>query len=196
MKTDDRKTRGGLPTRTAEDWEEAALDTIASGGLGALSIPELARTLGVTKGSFYWHFATLADLVTASVKRWEENDRAALEKIREIGDPAARLPALFAQAMKAERAHSLFLTLSVSPAPEVAAVLQRVSDRRIRLLVESYEGLGLSRQRSRQQALLTYSAYIGGLHLRKSDSQWLRSNDDVKAYLRHATRLLIAKKSP
>ena len=38
-------TRLGVPTRTVEDWEEAALDVIAARGIAAVSIPELARTL-------------------------------------------------------------------------------------------------------------------------------------------------------
>lgn len=189
---EERKTREGVPTRTVEDWEEAALDIIATRGIGALSIPDLARTLGVTKGSFYWHFATLADLIAASVSRWEQSDRIALDEVREIADAAARLEALFVQAMEAERAQSLFLTLSISPSAKVAAVIRRVSDRRIRLLIDSYRELGLAEQLAHQQALLTYSAYIGGLHLRNGDSQWLRSRDDVKAYVQHATRLLIS----
>jgi len=188
---EERKTRGGVPTRTAEDWEEAALDVIAASGSGSLSIPNLAHTLGVTKGSFYWHFATLADLVTAAVIRWEESDRLTLDEIGAIGDAEERLKALFVQAMEAERAHSLFLTLSISPNAEVAAVLRRVSDRRIRLLVDSYRELGFAEQVAHQQALLTYSAYLGGLHLRNGDSPWLRSREEVKAYVQHATRLLI-----
>ena len=41
---------------SAEDWEQGALDMIAEQGIGALAVEALARRLGVTKGSFYWHF--------------------------------------------------------------------------------------------------------------------------------------------
>ena len=47
----------GEPTLTAADWAEAALQLIAEKGLGALTVSALAARLGVTKGSFYWHFA-------------------------------------------------------------------------------------------------------------------------------------------
>src|SRR4051794_41398282 len=46
------------PDRTLdrERWEAAALDAFEAGGLRAVAVEPLARALGVTKGSFYWHF--------------------------------------------------------------------------------------------------------------------------------------------
>src|SRR3546814_18257468 len=41
---------------SAEDWAQAALDLIAEHGVAAVAVEPLARRLGVTKGSFYWHF--------------------------------------------------------------------------------------------------------------------------------------------
>jgi AcrR family transcriptional regulator len=185
------KTRRGVPTRTAVDWEEGALDVMAARGVAALSIPDLARSLNVTKGSFYWHFSGLDDLVTRSISRWEASDKTVLEQIRRIEKPAARLRTLFAQAMAAERAQRLFLALSLWPGPGCAAVLRRVSVRRLRLLVETYRELGLPDQSAQQQGLLAYSAYIGGVHLRNADTPWLRTPEDLAAYVEHAARTLV-----
>ncbi|MGZ7037741.1 MAG: TetR/AcrR family transcriptional regulator [Thermoanaerobaculia bacterium] len=190
------RTRRGVPTRTADDWEEAALDVIAARGIAALSIPELARTLEVTKGSFYWHFSGLDDLVTLSVKRWESNDKATLDRIRGIEDPSARLRALFTEAMASERAHGLYIALSLSSSPLVSACLRRVNERRLLLLTDSYRELGMAKEAARQQALLTYSAYIGGVHLRRSDAPWLRDPSDVRAYVEHAARALVDRRKP
>ena len=68
------KQRLGEPTLTAADWAEAALQLIAEKGLGALTVSTLAVRLGVTKGSFYWHFDGRASLLTAALARWEEPD--------------------------------------------------------------------------------------------------------------------------
>jgi AcrR family transcriptional regulator len=184
-------TRLGVPTRTAEDWEEAALDVIAARGTAALSIPELARTLQVTKGSFYWHFPKLDDLVTAAIKRWDALDKATLDQIRMIDDPVVRLRRLFDEAMAARRAQALYISLAVSPAPSVAAALRKVSSRRLKLLTASYRETGMSDAAARQQALLAYSAYIGGVHLRNNNAPWLREAGDVRAYVEHAERVLI-----
>ena len=49
-----RETKNVL---SANDWAEAALSAIAARGIEGVAIEPLARELGVTKGSFYWHFA-------------------------------------------------------------------------------------------------------------------------------------------
>jgi AcrR family transcriptional regulator len=54
------------------DWVESALEALAEGGLGAVSVEALAQRLKVTKGSFYWHFRDSEELLTALVQRWEE----------------------------------------------------------------------------------------------------------------------------
>ncbi|HEX3067517.1 MAG TPA: helix-turn-helix domain-containing protein [Thermoanaerobaculia bacterium] len=184
-------TRLGVPTRTADDWEEAALDAIAARGAASVSIPELARTLDVTKGSFYWHFAGLDDLVRRAVARWDRLDKETLDQIRAIDDPAARLQTLFAEAMAAKRAQSLYLALAVSPVPSIATALRKVSSRRLKLLADTYQELGMTELAARQQALLAYSAYIGGVHLRSNDAPWLRDARDVNAYVEHASLALI-----
>lgn len=44
----------------------------AEGGLPALGVEDLAERLGVTKGSFYWHFRDAEELLRALIQRWEE----------------------------------------------------------------------------------------------------------------------------
>jgi AcrR family transcriptional regulator len=173
--------------RNAADWEDAALAAIADHGLRSLSIPDLARHLGVTKGSFYWHFTGLPQLIEASLRRWEEIDREALDEVHEIENPRARLKALFTQAMKSHQAHALYVALSPSADPAAASILRRIHDRRLRFLVEAFREIGLAQRDAREQALLTYSAYIGAIHLR----QHLRSEKDLAAYIAHAVKTLI-----
>jgi AcrR family transcriptional regulator len=65
------------PARTGSrlsraDWIEGALHALAEGGLPALGVEDLAKRLGVTKGSFYWHFQDTEELLRGVVQRWEE----------------------------------------------------------------------------------------------------------------------------
>lgn len=62
-------SRGSL---TAEDWVRAAKRTIEERGVGAVAVEPLAKKLGVTKGSFYWHFENRDALLKATLERWEE----------------------------------------------------------------------------------------------------------------------------
>jgi len=57
-------------------WLHAAADAVAEGGFGNLRILMLAKQLGVTRGSFYWHFRDHADLVRAFLDYWLEFRRA------------------------------------------------------------------------------------------------------------------------
>ena len=53
-----------------DDWIRAALDAIAAGGLAAVAVEPLARSLGVTKGSFYAHFSNRDELIEAALEAW------------------------------------------------------------------------------------------------------------------------------
>lgn len=57
-------------TLTPEDWIKAAFRLLTSAGPKAIRVDYLCRELGVTKGSFYWHFTDLAALRAAMVEHW------------------------------------------------------------------------------------------------------------------------------
>ena len=54
-----------------EAWLEAALDALDEGGMAAIKVLPLAKRLGATRGSFYWHFKDHADLVGKVLEHWD-----------------------------------------------------------------------------------------------------------------------------
>ena len=64
------REEGTSQTLTREDWLAAALDALPSVGPDGLRIEALAASLGVTKGSFYWHFEDVQDLVSGVFEYW------------------------------------------------------------------------------------------------------------------------------
>lgn len=178
----------GMVSRTVQDWEDAALAAIAREGLASLAIPKLARSLDVTKGSFYWHFTGLQELIEKSLRRWEERDRTTLDELRAITDPRRRLAALFEQAMEEREAHALYVALSSSTLPQASRIIRRISNRRLRFLIESYTEAGLKPAEARARSLLAYAAYIGALHLRLSKRQ------EIDEYVAHALKTLIPER--
>lgn len=56
---------------TREQWLGKALDILHSDTFGKLNIDRLGRSMGVSKGSFYWHFQGKKDFVTQLVDHWE-----------------------------------------------------------------------------------------------------------------------------
>lgn len=83
-------------TLTREDWLAAALDALEESGADGLKVLPLARRLGVTRGSFYWHFRDRAELLDAVLDFWDRWSNQvvidALDASRD--DPRSQLLAL------------------------------------------------------------------------------------------------------
>jgi AcrR family transcriptional regulator len=160
-------TRLGEPTLTAADWAEAALQLIAEKGLRALTVGALSARLGVTKGSFYWHFRGRSALLAAALARWEQ--RATTETIRgldAVAEPRRRLELMLEAASQPPRSRSLYAALAeAAEDPVVRRVLNRVASARIDYLETCYRSVGLPPALSRSHAVLAYAAYRGLLQL-------------------------------
>ena len=96
-----RKTR-----LSRDDWERAALDAIAEGGISAVAVEPLAAALGVTKGSFYAHFPSRDALIEATLTRWERSHSESLGELDEIADPAERLERVMLAAISFSPRHN------------------------------------------------------------------------------------------
>ena len=60
------------------DWLQQALELFVAEGIDAVRITRLADDLGVTRGSFYWHFENRKDLIDALVAFWKDKNTPAL----------------------------------------------------------------------------------------------------------------------
>jgi AcrR family transcriptional regulator len=182
----------------AEAWERAALQAIAARGLAGVAIEPLAEKLGVTKGSFYWHFADREALIHAALKRWEKRSTEdVIVSLEAIEDPRDRLRQLFRQA--SQKGPWTALSLAISAAaddPAVRPVLHRVSKRRIDFVARCYRQLGFSGQNARHRARLAYAAYLGFLHLSREAPKVLSNRADFATYVEHAISTLVPRRIP
>jgi AcrR family transcriptional regulator len=161
------KERLGEPTLTAADWAEAALQLIAEKGLGALTVSTLAGRLGVTKGSFYWHFDGRDSLLAAALARWEERTHVeAIKVLDSIADHRQRLELIIGASTEPPRSRSLYAALAeAAENPVVRKALNRVAVARIDYLEVCYRHLGYAPAAARAQAVFAYAAYRGLLQL-------------------------------
>ena len=72
---------------TRDDWLDAAHQAVVEGGFDNVRVLVLARHLGVTRGSFYWHFADHAALIEALLARWRERELASNQRVQATTDP-------------------------------------------------------------------------------------------------------------
>jgi AcrR family transcriptional regulator len=177
-----------------EDWERAALDAIAAGGVASVSIPRLAEQLGVTKGSFYWHFDGLEPLLAAALARWEVayTDRRIARFEAELPSPAARLKPWSAEAEADHTAQALYLEISNAAAtrPAFAKVVARVVEKRVAFLARTYRALGFGARSARRRAVTAYAGYVGMLHLARIAPATVGNAAERKATVREAVRML------
>mgnify|MGYP001544960694 CR=1 FL=1 len=187
--------RNDKETLTASDWEMAALQLVAERGVQALAIEPLARRMGVTKGSFYWHFPGREALLEQALRLWESHDRRNLNKsLGEIHDPSERLVTFFRRVGKEKFTHEVYSELLAAAGhPQVVPVLERVAERRMKHIAAAFEELGMPQNDARYRARLTYSVYLGFLQLQRQHQTPARSSEEIDAYLDHVIETLIPK---
>jgi len=180
-------------TLSAEDWEREALALIAERGVQALAVEPLARRIGVTKGSFYWHFPSREALLEQALQRWEEHDSRNLNRsLGEIDHPRDRLVSFFRRVPREKLTHEVYSELCAAAGhPQVEPVLERVANRRMQHLAEAFRELGLDPVSARNQARLTYSVYLGFLQLQRQHQTPNLSSEEFDEYIEHVIGTLI-----
>jgi AcrR family transcriptional regulator len=162
--------RPGNPL-TADDWADAALEMLETGGLAAVAVEPLARRLGATKGSFYWHFKNRDALIEAAVLRWERRGTEEVIAAVEAApvDPVERLRRLFELVIEHGAAHRIELALASSvDHPLVGPVLARIGERRIDYVAGLFEAAGQAPEPARKRAVICVSVYYGMTHLSRT----------------------------
>ena len=75
-----------------EDWLRRSLDILAQEGEQKLTIDYIVGAMGVTKGSFYWHFKNRSDFINSLVDYWAVFHTEKLaQELASIADPSDRL---------------------------------------------------------------------------------------------------------
>jgi AcrR family transcriptional regulator len=180
------------PNLSAEAWAEAALDAIARGGVSALAVEPLAKELGVTKGSFYWHFSNREALLDVALDLWERREtEAVFAKVRRE-DPRLRIEALFREVTGNRRTSPLYLALSAaSNDPRIGSTVRRVAERRLGFLAECFTALGLGEEDARRRAIMAHALYLGMLQLQRDARHALPRAGEVQRFVEEAVGLLV-----
>lgn len=180
---------------SAEDWEQQALVMIAEQGVGAFAVEPLARRMGITKGSFYWHFAGREALLEQALARWEKHDARNLNAaLGAIEDPRERLESFFRRVGRERLTHQVFSALcAATDHPQVEPVLERVANRRMRHIAKAFTELGMAPDDAAHRARLTYSVYLGFLQLQRQHQTPSLSSQAFEAYIEHVISTLIPR---
>lgn len=178
---------------TADNWADAALDAIANGGVDAVAVEPIARALGVTKGSFYWHFQNRQALLQAAIARWEAQETdSIIDAVNAYADPRKRFQQVFRLINSSARSGRLSGAFAAASSdPVVGPAVERVAQKRLRFLEDCYTALGVPAEEARRWAMFAYATYMGTLQLRRDDRSALPRGRALNEYARLCMETLI-----
>ena len=147
---------------SAKDWLDQGLKALASRGFTALKAEPLAKAMGVSRGSFYWHFADIAAFHAAILARWHE---VAAEQIIANVEAASKdenplallLRRVFGERLMLERAVRTWASVD----PAARAAVQAIDRRRLNYVEGLLAQSGLSVEIARARAQILYWAFLG-----------------------------------
>jgi len=153
-----------------EAWIKGAIAILAEHGPERLRVEVLAKRLGVTKGSFYWHFKDRRDLQSAVLEFWKDG------RIRDIRKQTQASPGAEAEALlhtievysSARNRKGIAIEAGVRDwarrDPQAVAVVEEVDAERLRCACRLFLACGLSNEEAQARSLLLY-AYVFGVSL-------------------------------
>ena len=147
---------------SAKDWLDQGLRTLAERGFTALKAEPLAKAMGVSRGSFYWHFADIGAFHAAILKHWRdvaaERIIANLEAASDHDDPLPRLlRRTFGSKPALENAVRTWATFD----PVARAAVRAIDRRRLSYVESLLRGSGIAPNIARARAQILYWAFLG-----------------------------------
>src|SRR5215831_17168214 len=147
---------------TAQDWIDFALTTLAQEGFGALKADVLARKLGVSRGSFYWHFSDLGTFHARVIEHWKQMaTEAIIADLERYESREQRLNVLLRRGLGHDAVLEIRMRTWADNNAQAARALRDIDRRRReymeRLLVEA----GIPPPRAATRAQLLYWTYLG-----------------------------------
>lgn len=161
-----------------EDWLAHGMEVLAEEGSAALKADLLARSLGVSRGSFYWHFKDIREFHLALIEEWQQRATVqVIDWLEQGAEESRRLGALVQRAWtvssRTERAVRAWATHNA----EIASRIEAIDTQRIAYITDLLKAAGLATEQARARALFIASAYLGRIVLGDSRSAGLPAKE-------------------
>lgn len=180
------------------DWLLAASRRLASDGVEYVRIELLARDLGVSKGSFYWHFKDRDDLLAKLLGQWEREEADWLEApLAGIHSAASRWARFVNRCSSRERVRLEAAIHSwARKDPRVASRVKTIESRRAAYLAEILSETGFTSFAAAQWADMALLIYLGWLDRITRDPEFQSNGTPLSELLSHMVLAASAKSHP
>ncbi len=164
-----RRTREGgdapAPRLSPEDWITSATEILIDSGVDRIRVDVLAKKIGVSRGSFYWHFQDRNDLLVRVLNAWRI--RATEQIIARFNaehlDPRQAIHALLTLPLRgraAQRGARIELAIRAWARRDTMAkrAVTDIDAQRTRYITGCLTALGFAPAEARARAFLVYAA--------------------------------------
>lgn len=160
---------------TPDLWLDAAYDLLVEGGVEAVKVMPLAERLGLSRTSFYWHFADREALLAGLVARWRSRNTGNL--VARCEAPAATIAEAMLNLIDCwvdpdlfdSRLEFAMRTWSLTD-PVVAAAMAEADALRIAALTALFLRFGYPATEADTRARTLYLTQVGYIALRSAES--------------------------
>lgn len=151
------------PLLDRDDWLAVAYEAFESKGIEAVRIEPLSKSLGVTRGSFYWHFKNRADLLRAVLERWcvLQTEAVIVQNEAAGGDARTKLLRLFETCAGDEGKLEMSIRLWMTKDAQAREIVARVDACRIQYISTLLEQTGLAPEQADRRAPVAYASWLG-----------------------------------
>ena len=162
-----------------DEWCSRALDILSREGHTLLRIEQISKSLGVSKGSFYWHFKDRNDFVISIAKYWATYSTSlVIEEVDQVhGDAKERLLAIMNVVFREDLGrYDLIMRAWAAKEPRVAVILKRVDAQRMAYVRSIFSEMGFRGPQLdiRTRAFVCYMAGEHVLSLKETREEQLR----------------------
>jgi AcrR family transcriptional regulator len=170
------------------DWVRAGLAQLAREGVESVRVEVLARLLGVSKGSFYWHFADRDALLSRMLSSWEERETAWLAGEEANGEdrtsPATRWARFVEHCVEPDRIREEIGVRSwARKETSVAERVALVEKRKIRMIADVLFDVGFAREAADSWSEIVCLVYLGWLDRAARDQDFKSRGRSLGEYL-------------
>lgn len=153
---------------TPDNWIDAATEVLVDHGIDHVRVDVLATQLGVTRGSFYWHFRDREDLLRRVLQAWRE--RATEQLTARLGkaspEPAEQLRDVISLPFRgraATRAARIELAIRAWARRDAMArqAVDEADASRIGYIAQIFSALGFTLGQARSRAHVIYAYVVG-----------------------------------
>lgn len=162
------RSSSGNGRLSVDGWIAAGYALLAEEGIKALKIDRLCDRLGVTKGSFYWHFTDMASYRAALIGTWgglRDADRREFDAMADA-PPRDRLSRMMTSLVSPRHWTLERAMREWARTDETVAASVREADRRVLDAVrQAFADYGFDAEEADLRATATFAAGVGFLHL-------------------------------